>query len=216
MEDHNISRRRVLKLAGMVAATAAGREFLSGWLPASNNVFAAMGPVDMADMHKTQTAAASAKATGPYAPRFFHPDEFKSVEIITEMILPSDDGPGAKEAEVAKYLDFIVFSAAEHLPSLQQDWTDGLAMLDKQAQKQYGGAFREISPEEREKIFIEISLPERDPSKQHPGFTFYRLTKEMTVDAFYTSKIGLIDSLGYKGLTYLIEFPGCEHPEHYA
>jgi hypothetical protein len=31
----------------------------------------------------------------------------------------------------------------------------------------------------------------------------------MTVEGFYTSRVGLIDVLGYKGLAILSEFPGC-------
>jgi hypothetical protein len=216
MDGNNISRRRALQYLGMLAATAAGREFLSNWLPAPNQVFAAVQPGDMASMHATHQAAPAAQSGKPYAPQFFNPEEFQTVEIVTELIIPSDDGPGAKEAEIAKYLDFLVFSAAEHLPSLQQEWTEGLKILNRESQKQYGKPFRSASPADREKLFTEMSLPESDPTKQHPGFAFYKLTKEMTVDAFYTSKVGLMDVLGYKGLSYLLEFPGCEHPEHYS
>jgi hypothetical protein len=35
----------------------------------------------------------------------------------------------------------------------------------------------------------------------------------MTADGFWTSKQGLVDTLGYKGNTVLAEFPTCEH-EH--
>jgi hypothetical protein len=34
------------------------------------------------------------------------------------------------------------------------------------------------------------------------------------VEGFYTSRVGLVDVLGYKGLAFLSEFPGCTHPEH--
>jgi hypothetical protein len=44
----------------------------------------------------------------------------------------------------------------------------------------------------------------------------YRLIKEMAVHAFYTSRVGLVDVLEYKGLAYLTEFPGCNHPEHHT
>jgi hypothetical protein len=36
----------------------------------------------------------------------------------------------------------------------------------------------------------------------------------MTVRAFYTSRVGLIDVLEYQGIAYLTEFPACTHPEH--
>jgi hypothetical protein len=200
----------------MLAATAAGREFLSTWLPASNRVFAASQFGNIVTIDDIRQTSSSTQSAGHYEPRFFNPEEFQMVEIVSELIIPSDDGPGAKEAEVAKYLDFVVFSAAQYMPSLQRDWTEGLAMLNREAQKQYKSTFRGISSSDREKLFIEMSLPESDSSKQHSGFAFYKLTKEMTVDAFYTSKIGLIDVLEYKGLSYLLEFPGCEHPEHYS
>jgi hypothetical protein len=63
--------------------------------------------------------------------------------------------------------------------------------------------------------FIEqISAPERNRSEKREGFAAYRLIKDMTVRAFYTSRVGLIDVLEYKGNTYLTSFPGCTHPEH--
>ena len=49
---------------------------------------------------------------------------------------------------------------------------------------------------------------------QHEGYGFFRLVKEMTVEGFYTSKVGLIDVLDYQGMNYMSEFPGCTHPEH--
>jgi hypothetical protein len=38
----------------------------------------------------------------------------------------------------------------------------------------------------------------------------------MTVEGFYTSKIGLIDVLDFQGLNYMADFSGCTHPEHQA
>ena len=39
---------------------------------------------------------------------------------------------------------------------------------------------------------------------------FFRLVKHLTVDGYYTSRIGLLDELGYKGNGALGRFPGCE------
>ena len=63
---------------------------------------------------------------------------------------------------------------------------------------------------------MDMSLPERDStvSQDHPGFRFYELAKGMTVEGFYTSRIGLVQVLEYQGLDYLTEFAGCVHPEH--
>jgi hypothetical protein len=43
---------------------------------------------------------------------------------------------------------------------------------------------------------------------------FFRLLKNLTADGYYTSRVGLIDELGYTGNTTLPQFPSCTVPEH--
>jgi gluconate 2-dehydrogenase gamma chain len=148
----------------------------------------------------------------PYSPQFFTPDEFRTVEILTEMIIPTDETPGAKEARVAEYIDSLVFSAAEFEPSMQQEWIDGLKALDREGRQKYSRPFLRLSASEHENLLTEMSLPERDPEAKHPGFAFYRTLKATTADAFYSSRVGLFDVLGYKGLAFLTKFPGCTSP----
>lgn len=42
---------------------------------------------------------------------------------------------------------------------------------------------------------------------------FFRLLKNLTADGYYTSRIGLVDELGYQGNTALAAFPACTVPE---
>jgi hypothetical protein len=49
---------------------------------------------------------------------------------------------------------------------------------------------------------------------EQDGSAGYRLIKQTTVFAFYTSRAGLIDNLEYQGNAYLTDFPACTHPEH--
>jgi Gluconate 2-dehydrogenase subunit 3 len=215
MDGKQIGRRKALTYFGFLSASAAGAEFLANWLPGGREALAASAPAGLVPITgaSQSTAAASAK---PYVPQFFKPDEFRTVEILTEMIIPTDDQPGAKEAKVADYIDFVVYSAAEFEPSLQKHWIDGLALLSELSSKKYGSSFSDISASQREELLTQMSLPEHDPKAEHPGFPFYRLLKSMTLEAFFTSKVGLIDFLEYKGLTFLTEFPGCTHSEHQA
>jgi|SRR6202521_1326021 len=212
MDNRGVSRRGALKYLGLLAANAAGRQFLASWLP-SPTVHAGRrnGLVMIEGMHDS-TAGAERGAT--YVPQFFKPDEFKTVKLLTELIIPTDDKPGAKEAQVGNYIDFVVFSAAEFAPSLQREWVDGLGLLEHESAKQFGTAFQLTSEEDRVKMLTEMGLPERDPKAHHEGYGFFLLAKEMTVEGFYTSRAGLIDVLDYQGMNYLSEFPGCTHPEH--
>lgn len=213
MADTLVSRRKTLKYLGLVAATAGGQEFLASWLPSAR---ARAASPDAGAMHGMHHAPEAQETAAPYVPQFFKPQEFQTVEILTEMIIPTDDKPGATEARVADYIDFVVFAAAEFEPSLQREWSEGLAWLGQASKEKYGKGFREASSSDREKLLMEASLPERDPrlAATHPGFKFYRLVKDMTVEGFYSSRVGLIDVLEYKGLSFLSEFPGCTHPEH--
>jgi gluconate 2-dehydrogenase gamma chain len=200
------TRRTALKYLGLLSASAAGREFLAGWLPVGG--LASGGLVWIANLPEDKETAAS------YSPQFFHAAEYRTVQALTERIVPSDDTPGAKEARVAEYIDFVVFSAAEFKPSLQTEWREGLAYLDGESQKRFTSSFAEAAEADRIRLLEEMSAPERDPRLEHPGFPFFRLAKEMTVEGFYTSKVGLIDVLDYQGMNYQADFPGCTHPEH--
>src|ERR1700732_2210744 len=110
MDEGRVSRRNALKYLGLLTASAAGREFLAAWLPMQlvqgDDHCAA---VTISSMHH-EIQEPDPVAT--YSPQFFNPDEFRTVEILTAMIIPTDDAPGANEAPGANYIDFVVFSAA--------------------------------------------------------------------------------------------------------
>lgn len=218
MAEQSVSRRKTLKYLGLVAASAAGQEFLANWLPSSSQAWAASRPPDAGSMHGMHHGSEAQQPATPYTPQFFKPEQFRTVETLTEMIIPTDEKPGAKEARVADYIDFVVYSAAEFEPALQREWSQGLAWLDKASQEKYGKPFGDASAGDREKLLTEMSLPERDTKvpETHPGFNFFKLVKDMTVEGFYTSRVGLIEVLEYQGLTFLSEFPGCMHPEHHT
>lgn len=42
----------------------------------------------------------------------------------------------------------------------------------------------------------------------------FRLIKNLTADGYYTSRVGLLQELGYTGNTALARFPTCSVPEH--
>ncbi|MEW5977322.1 MAG: gluconate 2-dehydrogenase subunit 3 family protein [Acidobacteriota bacterium] len=206
MSDALVSRRQLLKYTAALTATSAGRQFLECWLPSA----------PLAAQHGHTVSSAQDSPREPYRPRFFKPHEFETVEFLSETIIPTDDQPGAREARVAHFIDFLVYSAAEFQPSLQSDWLSGLKELDRLSQSRFEMPFRKASSTQREQLLLEMSLPERDPTQTHSGYSFFKLAKDLTVEAFYTSRVGLIEVLGYQGLSYLNEFPGCTHPEHQA
>lgn len=142
-----------------------------------------------------------------YRPGFFSAPEYTALEVFTSILIPSDETPGAREAYVTPFIDFVVNAAAEYAPDVQDRWKKAVQWLVEQG-------FGQLDAKAQLALVEEMAEPERDKSKKHAGFATYRLIKEMTVQAFYSSRVGLIDVLEYKGLAYLTAFPGCTHAEH--
>lgn len=49
-----------------------------------------------------------------------------------------------------------------------------------------------------------------DPADARMPVSFFRLMKNLTADGYYTSRVGLLQELGYTGNTALAQFPGCD------
>jgi len=192
------SRRDFVDLALRAAALPGAAEFFSTWARA-------------ADQH--QHIPSSAAPPEPpllrdYQPKFFSAEDFAALQAFTEILIPADDTPGAKEAHCAHYIDFVL-QASDSAPNLQKQWHDAMAAL-----KQAG--FHSAGGKDREALVEAMSKPERDRSTSHPAFAAYRLIKQQNTFAFYTSRAGMIETLDYKGNSYNTEFPACTHPEHHA
>ena len=43
---------------------------------------------------------------------------------------------------------------------------------------------------------------------------FFKTLKDATIDAYYSTKEGLVNELGWDAAKPMMEFKGCTHPEH--
>ena len=194
----SISRRDLIALASRAAALPAGAEFFSAWLKA-------------ADEHR-HAAGSNAPPEPPllrdYKPQFFNPEDFEALQAFTEILIPTDETPGAHEAHCAHFIDFLVQSAADHAPEMQTQWRNAMSALRE-------AGFHRADAKGRAALVEAMSQPERDRSARHPAFSAYRLIKQQNTFAFYTSRAGMIETLDYKGNSYNETFPACTHPEHH-
>ena len=94
----------------------------------------------------------------------------------------------------------------------KKQWTDGLAAIDKLSQTKFQKDYNSAAKEQQIALLTEISKNEMKPSTTEERF--FGTIKNMTIDGYYTSEIGIHKELQYKGNTYLKEFKGCTHPEH--
>jgi len=66
----------------------------------------------------------------------------------------------------------------------------------------------------RPQIVAAMARPERERGATHPAYFAYRLIKQQNTFAFFTSRQGLVECLDYRGNSFNVAFPACDHPEH--
>ena len=116
------------------------------------------------------------------------------LEELTETIIPADSHSGG--AKAAKVAAFIVSSvdAAD-----RESWRHGLRLVDSASAKICGKPFVKATAAERVRAVESIA-----------GDRFFQELKRQTVNGYYTSKIGILEELEYRGNGIHKDFSGCE------
>ena len=195
MAGQGIRRREVLRILGTAAAAAQFPGF-SKWAFACGHVGNAALQIKPAIYH----------------PQFFTAAEYAMVERLAEMIIPSDGTPGAKEAGVAEFIDFMVASD----PEVQYGLRMGLAWLNAHAEQTDGKRFVELTPEQQTSLLEPLGFKDKARPGEETGRQFFRMMREYTVTGFYTSEIGY-KALDNPALKFYAESPECPHhgdPKH--
>lgn len=192
MAGQGLDRREILRAMALAAAASQFPGF-QRWAFACGHVGAA----------KTAPPAAGPSA---YAPQFFTPDEYSTVERLTELILPSDGTPGAHEAGVSEFVDFMIASD----PGSQYEFRYGLIWLDAHSDKLHGKPFRDLEAADQSDILTHLAYKDKFRDGEDEGRRFFASVRELTLMGFYTSRIGL-EQLDFPGLKFYAESPGCSH-----
>jgi gluconate 2-dehydrogenase gamma chain len=207
-----IERREILRYIGIAA--------VAGTFPGFNKwAFAC-------PQEHPQSASAASHPT-PYKPLFFSPEHYQMVEHIAEMIIPEDETPGARQAGVAEFIDFMVANrvpvtgsrdvrrtedAIEMGNEAQAAFLLGIDWINARCQGEFGHDFMGCTPEQQNNLLEELAYKEKFKLTTEVGRQFFRIIRDYTVVGYYTTKIGL-ESLGYPGLrTSWPKMPGCTHP----
>lgn len=125
-----------------------------------------------------------------YSFRFLQPREVETLRRLAALMIPADErSGGAGAAKVEEYVDFVLSHAQ---PALQARWRSGL---------------------KRFRRFDEARLRRAAANEFAPRTTeerFFVLLKDAVVEGFYTSQEGITKELGYRGYTFLREFPAAD------
>jgi Gluconate 2-dehydrogenase subunit 3 len=180
------------------------------WLKTSASVLGASLlplPATAAQTPQAEAAPQAKPAENKSTARFFSPAQYTMVEELSETIIPADSHSGG--AKAAKVADFIEQVLRETFDENQKAlWREGLHLVDLMSQHYRGKSFVDASPEER--IAVITVLSDHDHMTDLPEVRFYHELKRLTVQGYYTSKIGIHDELQYKGNRILQDYVGCD------
>src|SRR5688572_3930760 len=146
---------------------------------------------------------AQAGSGSSYTPKTFNEHQYRTLERLTDLIIPVENGaPGALAAGAAAWIDTI----CSENDQLQQIYRDGFTWLDA-ALKQRGAAdFAGATIEQQTALLDVIAYRRNETPALAPGIQFFTWVRRMTVDAFYTSEIGIRD-IDYRGNSPIGSYP---------
>ena len=144
---------------------------------------------------------------------FFDDQQNETLIVLSDVIIPATDTPGAKDALVNRYLDLLLSVQPDEF---QKQFLEALAFIDSESQKQFGENFRKLTHDDRTSLLIPWAYPRQasrwmeqeekpDPAQQH----FERL-KALIAVAYYGSEIGQ-KGLGWDGEFTHGPYEGCQH-----
>jgi Gluconate 2-dehydrogenase subunit 3 len=151
--------------------------------------------------------------TAGWVPTVLDPHQDETVTVLSELIIPQTDTPGAKVALVNRFVDAVLADAEE---SERKTFFKGLAWLDARSRELFGADFVKAAPEQQTALLTILSSPNNKTLEDQVGIELFQAMKSMTITGYYTSEIGQKQELGDDGTMFFAEFKGCRHPEHGA
>ena len=152
-----------------------------------------------------------------WEPIFLDLHQNNTLIVLSDLIVPATDTPGAKEALVNRFIDRLLAAEARET---QREFLDSLAYIDGECMKRYNSAFIHLPVETRLEFLKLISYPHTlvtwgENRSAFAGHAHFRNLKSWITRAYYNSEIGMRE-LGWDGSPFHGEFEGCKHaPDHH-
>jgi gluconate 2-dehydrogenase gamma chain len=150
-----------------------------------------------------------------WKPLFLDEHQNETLIVLSDLIIPATDTPGAKEALVNRYID-LVLAADTH--ENQRAFLNNLSYLDGESMRRYRAAFRYLNREDQDDLLHALAYPRGgsewtgETATTDVGHTHFERLKTRIGIAYYNSQIGTKE-LGWDGAFAHGAYQGCEHPE---
>ena len=98
---------------------------------------------------------------------------------------------------------------------LKDIYTGGLGWIDNAMRRHHGADFVSAKPEQQTELLDQIAYRKNESAELNPGIYFFAWVRNMTVDAYYTSPIG-VKEIGFMGNGAVSEFKVPQEAIDYA
>ncbi len=172
-----MERRELLRALGLGAATSA---------------LAGLGPTRLLALGRE--AHGHAASTG----RLFTTHQAELAGVVAELIIPTTDTPGAREAGVAEFMDFMVERTFD--PEERARFLAGLDEMDGRSLRLTGLPFLEANEPQQTAVLSGIAAEAeslRQAGEDDPPH-FFHVVRELTLFGYYTSEVGMTEELGWR------------------
>ena len=201
-----MKRRDLLRTSVFAGAVAALRR----------QVAAAQSPPPELTPAQSGVDASKDLSSPNWKPLFLDDHQNETVIVLSDLVIPTTDTPGAKEAFVNRYIDLVL---AAETREVQRDFLNSLAYLDGESMRRYKSAFRHLTRDEQDELLHALAYPRSASHWTHeadavpdPGHSHFEKLKGRIATAYYSSQIGERE-LGWDGAFAHGPYQGCQHPE---
>ena len=144
----------------------------------------------------------------PYAPKFFNAHEWKTVLVLSDIIIPKDERSGsATDAKAPEFIDFMLIDK-ETSEGSRVSMRGGLAWLDAEMRKRFGTDFIDSSDANRRQVLDAIAYPKKVNPELRRGSQWFDRFRSNVGAAFFSSAMGWKD-LQYMGNVFNPNWNGC-------
>jgi len=162
--------------------------------------------------------------SGKWTPKVLTPHQNETLLALSERMVPN-----SSKAQVNRFIDLLL---SVETPETLREFSDSLTVCDRESTRRFGHAFKDISQAKQDELLSIFSAetlrhreteggdPDDAPAKKPPvgpptlRDDFENL-KTWITGAYYSSEVGMRE-LGWTGMIFFEDFPGCRHPDGHS
>lgn len=137
------------------------------------------------------------RMTGPdWTPTALSAEQNEMVDILSEIIIPATDTPGASAANANRFIDAMI--GESYAPDVRDRFLSGLEEANARCEETYDAPFVDCTSEEQRSFVAELDKETfgedaGDFDPEDPPF--FRMLKELVIVGYYTSEVGATEEL---------------------